>query len=221
MYNYKKGSKRIRKIFEHTGGAENSLQNLRIVTTFYELTNTINQSSNTLKRCLGAWNGAYFDNNIREFLFKFRNNQLGLNNRINAFDPTHDPRCNFCKIRDSNTAIRESFKHTFLLCPTTHSLLTQLVNRLEPAPAINGQFFNLYWFGCYDENPQWEFTINIVFDVFRYLIYKFKMRRKIPSNIQFFSEMSFILETTAGKNQSIRTSLLANNFIGNVLPALG
>ena len=222
LLNSKRGSKKIRKILEENVNALNGIQNLRIIATFHELTQTINQSDMTVKRCLGAWKHSYYDNNIREFLFKFRNNQLGLNNRINAFDPAHDPRCNFCKIRDSNTTIRDSFVHVFYHCPTTLFLLTRLVGYLEPAPDVNSNmFYNLYWFGNYDENPNWEVTNLVVFDLFRYLIFKFKMRRKIPNSAQFFGELKFLLEITARKNQSIRVSLLSNNLIANLLPALG
>jgi len=222
MQRFKKGSKIIRKIFEDNNSLENGLANLRIVNTFYELTNTANQSTNTLKRCLGIWSKSFFENSIREFLFKLRNNQLGLNNRINAFDNNHDPRCNFCRIRDSNTVIRDSFKHVFYFCPTTNLLLTRLVNLLEPAPAMDtNQFFNMYWYGCFDDNPNWEFTTNIVFDIFRFLIYKFKLRKKIPNSEQFFTEYKFILEITARKNLSLKVALLANNLIANILPALG
>jgi hypothetical protein len=220
--NIKKGSKKFRIILDKKPDLDADPHNLRIVTTFMELTNTINQSERALKRCLGSWNHVYFDNNIREFLFKFRNNQLGLNNRINAFDPTHDPRCNFCKIRDNTTRTRDSFIHLFYQCQTTNSLLRHLLNLFEPVPDMNtNMFYNMYWYGCYDENPTWEFTLNIVFDVFRFLVFKHKLRRKIPNSLQFINELKFILEITARRNQSIRVALLANNMIANLLPALG
>ena len=70
-------------------------------------------------------------------MFLFRNNQLPLNNRINAFDDTVDPRCTFCRIIDNNTASRDGLSHVFRTCIVTDRLIAQLITKLEPIPDPN------------------------------------------------------------------------------------
>ena len=131
------------------------IQNIRCVRKFAQLTDTTVPENKNIAACLGNWYHSYLPNDFRNFLFLFRNNQLPLNNRINAFDDTVDPRCTFCRIIDNNTASRDGLSHVFRTCIVTDRLIAQLITKLEPIPDPNSiEFKHMYWYGSLPENPQ-------------------------------------------------------------------
>ena len=159
---------------------------------------------------------------MREFLFKQRNNQLSLNNRLNAFDINVDPRCNFCRILNNNTRTRDSFSHLFFNCPVTRVLLQQFANIFEPNLDIGSENFKkLYWYGGADGvEGSGQYTLFIM-DCFRFIIWNFKLRRKIPNWPLFERELFFLIETTVARNIGLRNSVLNTNLIANFLRVRG
>jgi exonuclease III len=218
----KKGSKKIRKIMDGPYISDSDPETLTITTSFFTISGSDPQDADTVKRCLGSWNRSALQNNMREFLFKFRNNQLPLNNRLNAIDENVDPRCNFCRIIDSHSNIRDSFEHFFMLCPITRTLLSQFLLLFEPQLSINQpQFKNIYLFGRNDVNRLYEEKILFIMDSFRFTLWQFKIRRKVPNWTVFKRELLFIIETSASRNTLLRSGIQRNNMLANFLPALG
>jgi hypothetical protein len=137
-----------------------SLRETRTVQTYFNLIEVPVPCNITLKSLISNWNTHNFNNGFREFLFKLRNNQLSLNNRINAFDPNIDPRCGFCRIADNMTRIRESFKHVFFSCPFTTNILNdtlaffcelvltqdEFINFIGPVHWLTTIIYNVFYF---------------------------------------------------------------------------
>jgi hypothetical protein len=94
-----KGSKRFRRVLDVNSQLNMDLVGSRAVNTFCNLIGVAAQDPGTVRKCWSSWDRSGLGNNLREFLFKFRNNYLALNNRVNAFDPDVDPRCTFCRIQ--------------------------------------------------------------------------------------------------------------------------
>jgi len=218
----KKGSKKIRKILEIVPVAFADPNNLQIVRSFNELIDLAQQDQKLTKLCLSSWNRPALQNNMREFLFKQRNNQLSLNNRLNAFDINVDPRCNFCRILNNNTRTRDSFSHLFFNCPVTRVLLQQFANIFEPNLDIGSENFKkLYWYGGAEGvEGSGQYTLFIM-DCFRFIIWNFKLRRKIPNWPLFERELFFLIETTVARNIGLRNSVLNTNLIANFLRVRG
>ena len=222
FHNYKRGSKKLKRVFESELQDDSNLQNLTVLTSFYNLVGSDPQPKKSIKNCFAAWRRATLQNNMREFLFKFRNNQLPLNNRVNAYDVTVDPRCSFCRIIDSRTVTRENFSHLFLTCPVTRILLDSFVRRLEPVPDIDTVFFkDMYWYGKLTDENFNEPQILFVMDCFRFVLWSFKTRRKIPNWPLFERELLFLIGTTASRNKNFSNKLHAVNMIANFMPAPG
>jgi len=201
---------------------ESDPETLTITTSFYTISGTDPQDTATVKRCLGSWNRSALQNNMREFLFKFRNNQLPLNNRLNAIDNSVDPRCNFCRIIDNRSRARDGFEHFFINCPVTRTLLTNLLLLFEPQQSMNQPHFkDFYLFGRYDDNSISEDIILFIFDSFRFTLWQFKTRRKIPNWIMFKDELLFLIETSSNRSNILKTGISRNNLLANFLPALG
>jgi len=195
---------------------------LTIVQSFADLTDTEVQSVDIIKRCLGGWNHYATENLFREFVFKQRNNQLRTNNRLHAIDHNIDPRCSFCRIIDNDTNTRETFGHLFFTCPVTSALLNALAQKLEPRIPTDSELFkNLYWYGRFDENTAIESVLLLFFDTVRFLIWKFRYRRKVPNWLMLERELKFTLVCVFNLNQSIKTKAESANIISNLLPARG
>jgi hypothetical protein len=76
-----------------------------------------------------AWAKHCYTNKIREFVFKFKNNLLGLNTRVSHFNRDVSRGFTFCTIQHVDPALDESFLHLFLEFPTTSSVLNSLIRQ--------------------------------------------------------------------------------------------
>jgi hypothetical protein len=92
---WRRGSKKIRKFLTKNSDPTLSRHFLK----FKELVARDPEGKNfKLSLWFQAWNISYFNDEFREFIFKYRYNYLPLNNRLNAFMPEVDPRCTYCTI---------------------------------------------------------------------------------------------------------------------------
>ncbi len=87
LRNLERGSKPYRCILQHKEINRWKIENLNTAKTFFEIMDMPKPDNDILKFCWGEWNRGYFNNRCREFIFKFRNNTLGLNSRVCKFVP--------------------------------------------------------------------------------------------------------------------------------------
>ena len=146
-----------------------------------------------------------------------------LNNRLNAFDPTISPICTFCKILDRDTRHRDGHAHFFMECAITSRLLNVWGSKFEPQVSlINPGFFSLYWYGIPPAGGGEQILLNLLTaESFRYVLWKYKIRRKIPNTNAFFAELSAVLEQICRMSLTIRTLFHGYNFVANFLQAIG
>jgi hypothetical protein len=99
-----------------------------------------------------------------------------------------DDRCTFCRIINPQTLVRENFFHLFFSCPTTRLLLRGMtrLGGLLYSPDEN-LLSEKYWFGLIDGKPTG--SLILIYEIFRYLIWKFKLRRIVPTQIYFFENV--------------------------------
>ncbi len=204
----KKGSKKIREVLTQYTINQSDPVDLLIVENFARITNTTVPDGTVLKNVLGLWNKVYFTNDFREFLFKQRNNTLGLGARVAHFDENADERCTFCRLLYPAVRTREDFSHLFRNCPITIGLLHNMVRlwRLPltvPGPDPDPDFENLYWYGI--EDGESKLVLTIFFDLFRYVLWKFKTRRVLPRIVEFISVYTSLLDTILSIQPKIRT----------------
>jgi hypothetical protein len=94
-----------------------------------------------------------FTNKLKEFIFKFQNNLLGLNTRVNKFNNLVSEGCTFCELRKSYPVPRETFLHLFFDCPETDTTLCHFENQLlNDITMVNPEARRKFWFyGCNDD----------------------------------------------------------------------
>jgi hypothetical protein len=112
-----KGSKPFSRVLQNAEIERLDINTLNTVVTFVEITGTVKPTELILKNCWGEWNKFYYSNKMREFLYKFRNNILGLNSRVCKFAPEIKAECTLCIINKEATPIQsETFLHLFFNC---------------------------------------------------------------------------------------------------------
>jgi Reverse transcriptase (RNA-dependent DNA polymerase) len=219
----KKGSKKIRTVINTFRYSSVNILEHRICTTYAELTNTILPAVNILGNCLATWTPSWLNSDIRSFVFKFRNNVLPLANRVHNYDVNVDPRCLFCRVRDGDTATRESFAHCFFDCDTVHDIIYSLKYEFFPHQIDPEKFKTAYWYGIYDEsdNNLSQSINNTFWDVVRYTVYKFKTRRILPNQNMVRNSVIFTLNTTLWRYTRLRLLMLSNPKWTSLSRALG
>jgi exonuclease III len=222
---FKKGSKKIRLFFSLFREALVKLTESRSYATFVTLINTTPRETQFLGYWTAVWHMGFLPNDLRAFIFNLRYNYLPLNNRLNAYRPEINPKCTFCRIRDKDTAPRDSLRHCFFTCPTTKQLLTLFLAHMNVNMANEDFNLNqLYWFGISSELENTKQTIvvlSVVFDVFRFILFRHRLRSNIPNFNNFFREITFTLSTIIRSNKRFRDSFLQCHTLAPLTQALG
>jgi Reverse transcriptase (RNA-dependent DNA polymerase) len=201
---YKKGSMKFRSIMNKARNNATNLYNNRCFVTFKDLVSVdpgaAPEQVRWLEQWIGTWSCSFLTNDLRMFIFNCRFNSLPLNNRLNSYNPEIDPRCTFCRILNSESTQRDSFIHCFLLCPVTKKLLIKFLDNygLNFLNADPESFRICYWFGNFSPTVMTagkNFLLTLIFDVFRYIVYRHRLRRHIPNQDSFLDEYRFTMKT--------------------------
>ncbi len=177
-----------------------------------------------MKKILSSWNSFFLTNDFREFLLKQRNNTLGIGARVAHFDENADERCTFCRLLYQETRQREDFIHLFRTCPITNGLLQNFFRRfriliLAPGPDPDNNFDKIFWYGI--DGTEHSQALQLFFDIFRYCLWKFKTRRRLPRIIELSDIFLAILDTILAIKPKIRRKIFNNRLIANISQALG
>ncbi len=110
---FRKSSKPFRITINNAGYIGESPDNLTVVSSFSNITNTLIHSIDCLPHVLSSWNRTFWDNHFREFIFKCSYNSLRTKDRLSHFLQLDDV-CNFCKNIVTDFKQRETFPHKAL-----------------------------------------------------------------------------------------------------------
>ena len=209
----KKGSKRIRKIFEKK--VANFVTSN--ITKFADLTDTIINCENSAI-LNSAWTFSYLKNSVRTFTFKLHNNILGLNTRVSHFVRGHPRTCTFCDVAGEPEENEETTLHLFFDCVHVEQILNNfyrwLFNNENDFFLSRREFF----VGFISDNVNKEKTLLVVNILVKKYIWDCKLRFHLPSLIglkrQIVSELQQISEMSRTWNIVLeRSGLFENNRI--------
>jgi len=186
---FRKGSRQIREVLAKKQLNKVTLKHQKTVKTFFRLIGIPIFEDSLLMKVLPIWNRIYLPNRMREFLFKFFNNCLGINTRLSHFIENPDRRCTFCKLQNPNTMNEETFQHLFFHCRTTVNWHQQFMRKFLPELV---DIFNdraeskvTFWASGIFEDRNGEKKFNAFISVavlqFQYLIWEAKLKKKNPS----------------------------------------
>jgi len=137
---FKKGSRKFRDIMD-AKGKKGNLKNMQQVKTYKKVTEIENIDTARLRKMHTMWSRHFLDSKTRDFIFKFYNNILGINQRVNKFNPTTCPSCTFCSISMTLPAPLETFRHIFYDCPSVEKILYSFFNKFMNIPLVECDVF--------------------------------------------------------------------------------
>ena len=104
---------------------KNDVKKIPNVLTFFTLIRLEIPDAGTIGNFLSLWNLTFIPNKLRDFIFKFYNNRLGINTRTSHFG-ANTRNCTFCAILGTHTH-DEPFIHLFFEC----EVVTNIQNSLD------------------------------------------------------------------------------------------
>jgi hypothetical protein len=156
------------------------------------------------------WCRPYHSSEIRTFIFKLHHNTLGLNNRVAHINPDRDPSCTFCKLTKNFPCVKESFTHLFWYCPTTTYLFEKFANEFFGAVPVKKLFFT----GT-DENGNFSEAVFEICSLFKYVLWQFKLRKRIPTWPSFKSDLNYLLQMSCKSSKKLEIAITNNILFRN------
>jgi hypothetical protein len=86
------------------------------------------------------------------------------------------------------------------------------------------EFKSLYWYGIFNTENLTIYRLKIfilIFDLFRYLVFKNRCRKRIPTNDNFINEFSFELKWILKCNKKTRIAISRTSELMRLMQALG
>jgi len=215
LRSFKKGSKPFRRILEYREFSGLKIAELNLVTTFVTITGCERPNTTILRKCWGEWNNSFLPNIIREFLYKFRSNSLGLNSRVQHFVPNHDSRCTLCLTANQHNGPfeQETFLHVFFTCPVTSTYRNAIIEELFPeilpcTEQIKKQF---WFFGEWHDNT-YNSLVGSTVSLVNFAIWKMKLKKELYPVSSFKGEICSGIFKIIKLSSKIRDAKNAANF---------
>ena len=174
---FKKGSKSCRNILAKPVKVKADPCKLTNIITFFQLIGTEIPPRTTVYNFVGIWNLSFIPNKLRDFIFKFYNNKLGLNTRTSHFGG--DTRaCTFCFLlkRDDTD---ETFAHLFYDCPVVEQIHSSIDRHLFNFMHETTSDKKARWFGCNLMETK-NLFLRLFFLTIQYFIWGAKLGKFIP-----------------------------------------
>jgi hypothetical protein len=218
----KKGSRKIRNLFGEIKNLSYDLTGTVAITTFCGLIDCAIPATEIISSWTSTWAVNFLCNDLKVFIYNCRFNCLPLNNRLNAYRPEIDARCSFCRIIDRSCNTRENFKHIFFLCNTTSALIDLVLEKIALRVEKNSdEFLNLYWFGVRTGDSHPRIAWQLFFDTFRYVVYRFKLKKNIPNSSSFLRDFCFGLKNLTLVNKKFKRSFSGQEELAWFIQAIG
>ena len=132
------------------------------------------------------WSRHFLDSKTRDFIFKFYNNILGINQRVNKFNPATCPSCTFCSISNTLPAPLETFRHIFYDCPSVKKILYAFFNKFMNILLVE---CDVYFGGAVTNTESKNMVFQMCMDILRYNIWLFKLEKKLPISNLILNEV--------------------------------
>jgi hypothetical protein len=217
---YRKGSKKVRKILLKKDNLVD-VKKETIAKTFIRLTGIGPLGNKELEKIYEIWSFGYLNNSVREFCLKFYSNILGINTRVNNFNPDVGRLCTLC-IRDNNPAPEEeTFLHLFADCNSVKNLKNNFLNRAMPEwGQIDRLTWLRFWLVGIDpvSNTNDNLFLRILVTHVNFYIWETKLKKKRLSLANLLNEAKFFFKSILKQNADVRVSMakINNNFFNRL-----
>jgi hypothetical protein len=215
----KRGSKPFRTVIDKSIYQDQAVTDLPVLISFCKIVDLQVPSLAIAKNFLSSWNQVFLGNDLREFIFKCRNNLLKTGDRLSHILVNVDDRCFLCKSLYPEAGNRETFLHLFRKC----NIVSNLILRFNVHFGIvwnepDLDFDRVYWFG--DLNGNLERGTLLLYDLFRYQIWLMKQRRILSFEL-LITNVTDMLRTIFAIKPALRTTFINNKTLATVARATG
>jgi hypothetical protein len=126
---FKKGSKNFRNIFNKAEFGKVVSSKNKKIKTFFQLVNLEILPEPDLEKFQSEWAKGFYPMKVRDFVYKFRNNILGINTRVSHFANNVSRRCTFCVLANERNILDETFSHLFYECSHTNKTIKSFLQK--------------------------------------------------------------------------------------------
>ena len=97
-------------------------------------------------------------------------------------------------------------------------MLHQWTRNMEPAPDVaSAMFRDLYWYGTGDLTQDETGTVILVMDLFKFCIWKFKLKKRLPNIVMLTREVDFLFSVACSSSRKLRDKANSINLIANLM----
>jgi hypothetical protein len=146
--------------------------------------------------CWGEWQRNYYGNRCKEFIYKFRNNILGINQRVCKFVPDVGAECDICRVSKEPLPINtESFLHLFFECPHTSRYRNIVIENFFPelANATEEQMKNFWFLGIMPNTRKVNPFVSCMVTEVNFYIWKMKLNKSLLPLGIFIQDLSYTM----------------------------
>jgi hypothetical protein len=115
-------AKKVRKNIEAKECIAKCITDFTTFKTYCRLVDTDPDAFLFKNKVFGYWNNNFITNKMRDFWYRYTNNQLPLNIRLSHYAQNVPRTCQLCLISNAGALNDESFKHLFLECHVTATI---------------------------------------------------------------------------------------------------
>jgi hypothetical protein len=211
---FEKGSRPFRRILRYKEDSKLKIKTLNTVKTFVEIVGIQIPEDDILRFCWGEWQKNYYGNRCKEFLYKFRNNILGTNQRVSKFVPGIEAECSLCVANKEPLPIQvESFNHVFFDCTYTGRYRVEIIERFFPElqNANEPDLKKLWYFGIVPGMQRNNLFISCMISEVNFCIWKNKLKKCLTPVSTFVKDISDTMYKRLKMSNKLRESKLSSN----------
>jgi hypothetical protein len=208
---FKKGSKPFRKIFDNLGVIMIESKPNRRTATFFNLIAVQKPEKNILRILNSQWATTVYPVGLREFVFKLRNNILGLNTRVSHFNNNINRGCTFCALSGTINPPDESFEHLFYSCAHTKRIWDNFFNKyLNCDPRDSDVVKKFLFTGMGPDFTEPNFFLLTVMSIGLHFIWQCKLQKRLPVNEGLLNEIFFVAGNIIKVSNNMRNTMNLN-----------
>ncbi len=196
---FKKGSRNFRNVMSY-GSTVIKVSGSRPCKTFARLIDCPVPVEARAAAMYTSWSSHFLNTSIRDFLFKFYNNILGINTRVANFNQNINAGCTFCGINGPFPVPAETFTHLFFDCNHVQNILGRLYDKYLCNFDLNK---NSFFITNINEKECENWPVMLFFNIVRYNIWQNKLEKKIPVFYKICVEIEYAFETIFGTSPKV------------------
>jgi hypothetical protein len=207
----KKGgeAKRVRRICEHEIVNKKNIDDNTTFKTFCRLSGLVTEEFLHKSKVFSFWSRNFLSNKVRDFFYRYLNNQLPINTRVSHYVNNVVRTCTFCMLSRNQAPEDESFVHLFLDCSVTSGIHNWLLRKYMPAVNWNRENKKLLFFGGAVEGNQhfndFSFLIAVVT---QFYIWEMKLQKRVLAPLTINQDINFEIRCCVRKNRKLLVDMV-------------